>query len=137
MVSLHDLDAGEPNEVAARTVVQDMYRGMKTPFVVRPVTSKPADANALWNEVCKLAEKKQTAMIGEQAVLLGDPELMAVAGLEYLRIQDGNSARAMLEVVLQSYPAKPPEDTPDAPRRPLTLNVIALRVVRRYREQYD
>jgi len=45
------------DEEEAETVVLGMYRGMKTPFVVSRITSKPADAKALWNEVCKLAEK--------------------------------------------------------------------------------
>jgi hypothetical protein len=57
---IHELDAGKSDEAAAQTVVQDMYRGMRTPYVVRPLASKPADAKALWNEVCKLSEKKLT-----------------------------------------------------------------------------
>ncbi|WP_306534554.1 serine protease [Geobacter sp.] len=55
---IHEIDAGETDEAGAQKVVEDMYRGMKTPYVARRLTSKPADAKALWSEVCKLADKK-------------------------------------------------------------------------------
>ena len=55
---IHERAAGETDKAAAEIVVQDMYRGPKTPFVLRPLTSNPADAKTLWNEVCKLSEKK-------------------------------------------------------------------------------
>jgi hypothetical protein len=53
-------DSVETDEFAARTVVQDMYQGMMTPFAIRRLTSKPSNATALWNEVCKISEKKLT-----------------------------------------------------------------------------
>jgi len=55
---VHEFDAGETDEAGAQKVVQDMYRGMKTPYVARRLTSNPADAKALWSELCKLADKK-------------------------------------------------------------------------------
>jgi len=57
---VHEIDAAETDEAGARIVVQDMYHGMKTAFVMKRVTSKPADAKALWSELCKLADKKLT-----------------------------------------------------------------------------
>jgi hypothetical protein len=57
-VEIRERKAGESNEATAEIVVQDMYQGMRTPYFLRPLTSKPADAKALWNEVCKLSEKK-------------------------------------------------------------------------------
>jgi len=44
--------------LAALTVVQDMYQGMKTPYLVRPLKSKPMDARALWYEVCTMSGAK-------------------------------------------------------------------------------
>ena len=48
----------ESDAIAAEKVVGLMYRGMKTPYVMRRLSAKPADANALWGELCKLADKK-------------------------------------------------------------------------------
>ena len=54
----HDFDASEPDDVAAHKVVEDMYQGMITTFIVRPIASEPSDARALWNEICRIFDKK-------------------------------------------------------------------------------
>jgi hypothetical protein len=51
-------DTHDENETTVGAVVQDMYHGMKTPCFIRPIGSSPADAKALWNEVCKMFERK-------------------------------------------------------------------------------
>jgi hypothetical protein len=65
LVSINNKDAivhrdnpQDSDQVAAGIVVMDRYRGMMTPYFVRPIRSAPSDANSLWKEVCRLFEKK-------------------------------------------------------------------------------
>jgi hypothetical protein len=65
LVSINNKDAivhrdnpQDSDQVAAESVVLDRYRGMATPYFVRPIRSAPSDANSLWREVCRIFEKK-------------------------------------------------------------------------------
>src|SRR5262249_21523340 len=55
-----EFEGRDDNETTVTAIVQDMYHGMKTPCFIRPITSAPADAKALWSEVCKIFDKKLT-----------------------------------------------------------------------------
>ncbi len=65
LVSINNKDAivhkdnpQDSDQVAAESVVLGRYRGMMTPYTVRPIRSALSDANSLWKEVCRIFEKK-------------------------------------------------------------------------------
>jgi len=65
LVSINNKDAivhrdnpQESDQVAAGTVVLDRYKGVRTPYFLRPIKSRLSDANSLWNEVCRVFETK-------------------------------------------------------------------------------
>ena len=65
LVSINNKDAivhrdkpQESDPVAAGTVVLDRYKGVLTPFFLRPIKSRLSDAPSLWKEVCRIFETK-------------------------------------------------------------------------------
>jgi hypothetical protein len=49
-----EVGTAEPDEIAARLVVNGMFHSPLTPFCIRPVMANPTNAAVLWSQVCKL-----------------------------------------------------------------------------------
>ncbi len=65
LVSINNKDAivhrdnpQQSDQVAAETVVLDRYKGVRTPYVFRPIKSRLSDATALWRGICRIFETK-------------------------------------------------------------------------------
>jgi hypothetical protein len=55
---VHSDNPQESDQDAAGVVVLDRYKGVVTPYFLRPIKSRLSDANALWKEVCRIFETK-------------------------------------------------------------------------------
>jgi V8-like Glu-specific endopeptidase len=56
--AVYPSERDDTDEFGAQKVVQDMYAGMKVPFVMRHLSSKPSNAVALGAETCKIFDRK-------------------------------------------------------------------------------
>jgi hypothetical protein len=55
---VHNDNLQESEQVAAGTVVMDRYKGLMTPYFLRPIKSRLSDGTALWKEVCRIFATK-------------------------------------------------------------------------------